>query len=319
MQYKDYYKTLGVDKKATEKEIQKAYKNLAKKYHPDINKAKDSEAKFKEINEAYEVVGDKEKRNRYDTLGANWDQNAGNYSYQDMGDIGGNKFYGSDFSDFFEVFFGQKSNAGSANPFGNMFSGMGGAQQQQQQKQQRRKPAEPHRHQEHTETHHTPREVEVEVSLNEIFEGGKRQVTIGDKKLEVSIPKGIENGKKIRVKDGNNSDIHLKIKIKEHDLFKLEGKNIVYEAPITDYDVIFGKEVNVPTLSGGSVNLKIPAGTQGGKRLRLKNLGLPTMKTEEKGDMYVKVKIMIPQNLTDKEKSLYEELKALRAGKDNLS
>lgn len=312
MQYKDYYKTLGVDKKASEKEIQKAYKTLAKKCHPDVNKSKDSEAKFKEINEAYEVLGDKEKRNRYDTLGANWEQNAGNYSYQDMGDIGGNKFYGSDFSDFFEVFFGQKSNAGEQNPFGNMFSGMGG------QKQQRRRPTtEQPRHQE--TTHHVPREVEVEVSLSEIYEGGKRQITIGDKKLEVSIPKGIENGKKIRIKDANNNDIHLKIKIKENDIFKLEGKNIIYEAPISDYDVIFGKEVLVPTISGGSINLKIPAGTQGGKRLRLKNLGLPTMKTDEKGDMYVKVKIMIPQNLTDKEKSLYEELKALRVGKDNFN
>ncbi|MFN8670900.1 MAG: DnaJ C-terminal domain-containing protein [Candidatus Sericytochromatia bacterium] len=318
MNYKDYYKILGVDKKAAEKDIQKAYKTLAKKYHPDINKTKDAEAKFKEINEAYEVLGDKDKRQKYDNLGANWNQyqNFGNYSYQDMGDIKGNKFYGSDFSDFFEIFFGSGAGGGStpnsSNPFGNIFSNMGfGGQQNTQQKKKTNQ---------QTNQNQAPKEkleakeLDIEVSINEINEGGKRLIDIGSKKIEVNIPKGIDEGSKIRIKgENNNNDIHLKVKIKAHDTFKLDGKNIIYEAPINDYDAVFGTEIRVPTISGSSVNLKIPATTQGGKQLRLKNLGLPNRKTDEKGDMFVKIKIMIPTNLTDKEKELYKQLKELRS------
>lgn len=317
MEYKDYYKTLGLDKKASEKEIQKAYKNLAKKYHPDVNKAKGAEAKFKELNEAYEVLGDKDKKQKYDTLGSNWNQyeNAGNYAHQDMGDIGGKKFYGGDFSDFFETIFGSSSKSQSANSFGSILSGMGfGGQQNNQQKTRQKTQQHQQPHQEHKKIE--AQEIEVEVSIEEVYEGSKKLMEIGEKKIEVSIPRGIDEGHKIRIKGSSGNDIHLKIKIKKHDLFKLEGKNIIYEVPVVDYDAIFGIEVTVPTISGSSVTLKIPQMTQSGKSLRLKNLGLPNRKTEERGDMFVKAKIMIPKDLSEKEKSLYQEIKDLRNLKD---
>lgn len=317
MEYKDYYKVLGVDKKASEKEIQKAFRTLSKKYHPDVNKEKGAEKKFKELNEAYEVLSDKNKRQKYDTLGANWDQyqNFGNYSYQDQGNFGGQTIYGSDFSDFFEIFFGGQANGTKTNSsiFDNLFGGAksktsgrtsSGRQTQQQTYQQPKK--------ETTEVIY-----DIDLNPKEIFEGGKKTVRIGEKELKVNIPKGIEDGKKLRIPvDGNY--VYLKVKVSNIGFFKLEKKDITCEIPITDYEAVLGTDINVPTISGGSVNLKVPPLSQSGKTFRLKNLGMyHDSKSETRGDMYVKLKITVPKNLTDQEKELFEKLKALRIGKDS--
>jgi curved DNA-binding protein len=317
MKYKDYYKILGVDKNASDKDIQKAYKKLAKKYHPDINKDKGSEAKFKELNEANEVLGDKDKRKKYDTLGADWDKyqdydfaGAGANRYQDVGNMGGNTFYGNDFSDFFEAFFG-----GQSTGFEGMFGGGGGRRtstrggQQQGRRQAYQEPPE-------------PLNAELEISLDEAYKGGKRVITLQDhqlKKLEVNIPKGIEDGNKIRISGANNGgDVLLKIKIKPHHFFKLDKKDVHVEIPVLDYEAVIGAEVKIPTLSGSSINLKIPAHSHSGKTFRLKNLGMPERKQENKGDMYVKLKIEIPKYLTEKEMELYTQLKEARADKDHI-
>ncbi len=318
MQYKDYYKILGVDKNASDKDIQKAYRNLARKYHPDISKDKDAEKKFKELNEANEVLSDKDKRQKYDTLGADWDkyqsygENAKRNYYQDYGDIGGQTFHGSDFSDFFEIFFGNQG----VN-FDGIFGNAGGRKNKKTQQQQTRRQATHEHHKPEPQTH------EIEINLNEAYQGGKRIINLQQdyeqKKLDVNIPKGVENGTKIRIPGGNqNSDIFLKIKIKEHEFFKLEKHDLHCEIPITDYEAVLGTDIKIPTLSGSSVNLKIPAHSQSGKTLRLKNLGMPILKSEQKGDMYVKVKIVIPKHLSEKETELYSQIKELRSGKDNV-
>lgn len=325
MQYKDYYQILGVDKKASEDEIKKAFKKLAKKYHPDVNKEKGAENKFKDINEAYEVLGDKDKKHKYDTLGANWDQYAdfggaggGNYRYQDMGDINGRTFTGSDFSDFFEIFFG------GGDSFSNSgFGGFGGqrpktnsrarqspfGQQQQQQQQKSTVPQD-------------EKIPEVEISIREAYNGGSKIISLdmgygNTKEIKVNIPKGAENGMKMRI-PVQGQDVYFKIKISDDDKYKIEKKDVTIEMPITDYEAVLGTEIQVPTLSGSTINLKIPANTQGGKKFRLKGLGMPERKTDIKGDMYVKTKIVIPNNLSEKEIELFTQLKELRQGKDNI-
>lgn len=322
MKYRDYYKVLGVEKNATEKEIQKAYKSLAKKYHPDVSKDKGSDAKFKEINEAYEVLGDKDKRKKYDTLGADWDKYQGfdsNHYYQDMGNMGGKQFYGSDFSDFFEIFFGNNHvdinnifGGGGSSGFGSSGSG------------KRTSGGRTHTssHQHSHQSHKDENILDIEVSLNEAFNGGKKQIQVNDgfqnKKIEVSIPKGVENGTKIRIPGKNSSDIYLKVKIKDHHYFKRDKNDLTCEIPITDYEAVLGSEVKIPTISGTSINFKIPPGTQSGKTFRLKNLGMSILKSELRGDMYVKIKIMIPESITEKEKELFYQLKELRSGKDRI-
>lgn len=320
MQYKDYYQILGVDKKSSEDEIKKAYKKLAKKHHPDVNKDKNSEAKFKDINEAYEVLGDKDKRHKYDTLGANWDQYAnfggGNYNrYQDMGDINGNIFTGSDFSDFFEIFFGGKSDS-----FGG-FGGFGGGQKTKSRARQN-----PFTQQQQTQQKQpVPQDdkiPEIEVSVSEAYNGGSKLVTLdqgfGNKKdIKVNIPKGVEQGTKMRI-PVQGQDVYFKIKIKDSGFYKVDKKDVSCEIPVTDYEAVLGTEVLIPTLSGSSVNLKIPAHTQAGKTFRLKGFGMPDRKTDSKGDMYVKVKIVVPKHLTEKELELFSQLKEFRQGKDNI-
>lgn len=322
MQYKDYYQILGVDKKATEDEIKKSFKKLAKKYHPDVNKEKGAESKFKDINEAYEVLGDKDKRHKYDTLGANWDQYAdfgggGNYRYQDMGDINGRQFTGSDFSDFFEIFFGGRGDSFSNSGFG----GFGGQRTKTGSRSSQNPFSGQQQQQQRSAVPQDEKIPEVEVSLKEAYNGGSKLISLdmgfGNKKdIKVNIPKGAEQGMKMRI-PVQGQDVYFKIKIND-DIYKLEKKDITIEMPITDYEAVLGTEIQVPTLSGSAVNLKIPAHTQSGKKFRLKGLGMPERKTEHKGDMYVKIKIVIPNHLTEKEKELFTQLKDLREGKDKI-
>lgn len=329
MEYKDYYKILGVDKKSSDDDIKKSYKKLAKKYHPDINKEKDAEKKFKDISEAYEVLSDKDKRHKYDTLGSNWDQyqnyGGANYNrYQDSSNINGNVFTGSDFSDFFEIFFGgqggQSAGGASSNPFGNIFGG--GAKKTSSRRQAQSNPFEQQQSTRQNSKAQQDNATEIEISVKEAYNGGSRVLSLdqgmGAKKdIKVNIPKGVQDGMKIRVPGVQGQDIYLKIKIKDNGFYKVDKKDVTCEVPVTDYEAILGTEVSIPTLSGSSVNLKVPANSQAGKTFRLKGLGMIDRKTEQKGDMYVKLKIVVPRNLTEAETDLYNQLKELRKGKDN--
>lgn len=312
MKYKDYYEILGVNKNASEEEIKKAYKKLARKYHPDINKEKDAEKKFKEINEAYEVLGDKDKRKKYDALGSNWDkyQAYGDSYYQDFANFQDKSYKGSNFSDFFEIFFGSHGIDLDSLLFGSKKSSSKKSSYDSSNFYNFNKQSNNNQNVEN----------EVEITIQEAFYGTKRQFTINDgfnqKKIEVNIPKGVQNGTKIRV-PSNVGDIYLKVKIKEDKFFSVNKENIECEIPITDYEAVLGTEVKIPTISGTQVNLKIPPLTQSGKIFRLKNLGMPHLKnTDKRGDMHVKIKIVIPTHLTEEEKLLYTKLKELRQYKD---
>lgn len=318
MEYKDYYKILGVEKKASEKEIKEAYKKLAKKYHPDINKEKGAEKKFKEINEANEVLGDKTKREQYDLMGSDWDKYQAygeqSRSYRDRGDVGGQTFYGNDFSDFFEIFFGGKGTGSTSTGarFDNIF---GGAPKQKTNTRQKTTYQNPQTRQT-SHQHKSEEATELEVSIKEAFDGGKKQVRVGDKELKINIPRGVDDGTKMRIPTPNGTDIYLKIKLKDSAFFKLEKKDITCEVPVTDYEVVLGTEISVPTLAGTSVTLKVPPESQSGKTFRLKNMGMYHVKSDQRGDMYIKLKVSVPKNLTEKEKELFEQLKTLRVGKD---
>lgn len=299
--YQDYYEILDVDRKANEKEIKSAYRKLARKWHPDLHSGNQKEAaeeKFKQINEAYEVLSDSEKRSKYDMLGANWQ---GGQDFRPPPDMGGFHFYTSSgdtmdgFSDFFEMLFGQGD-----------FSRRSKAQRQSNIKGR-------------------DLETELEVSLEEAYHGTEKtlQLSAGDragvKSLNVKIPAGVRDGNKIRFKGqganglygGQNGDLYLVIRIKPHPVFKVKENDLETEVVIRPEEAVLGAEVFVTTLDG-LVSMKIPAEIHAGKRLRLRGKGLPYK--GGRGDQFVIVKIDIPARLTPEEEELYKKLAALRKG-----
>ena len=308
MQFKDYYQTLGVAKTASQDEIKSAFRKLARTHHPDMVKPKERPAaseRFKEINEAYEVLGDPEKRRQYDTLGADWQHGggaqpppgwhqgaAGRRHPAGPGSRGGGSaedfdfnFGGTGFSDFFEAFFG--SGGRQANPFA---SGRAAG---------------------------SSRGVDVEadlmVPLEEALHGARRKITFqrqGHKPqtYEVTIPAGVRAGQRIRlggqgeagVQGGPAGDLYLNVRLAPH------GADLIYEAELPPWQLVLGGEVTVPTM-GGSAKLKIPSGSQPGQRFRLKNQGMP--KTGGvRGDLYVVLSVAIPRTLTDRQKELWMAL-----------
>ena len=293
MEYKDYYKILGVDKKASKAEIKKAYKRLARKFHPDVSKVANAEEKFKEVNEAYEVLKSDENRASYDQLGANW--KAG----QQAGHTGGQGgFGGADFSDFFESVFGGAS-AGSHGGFGGGQSPFG-RQHPMQQKGQNIKQS-------------------IQVPLKDLYTGVSRtfliqqpeqgangQTYMTQKRITVKIPKGIEPGKSIRLKGkgepgvngGVNGDLLLKIELDKDLKFELKGLDVYTDLLLTPWEAALGATVNVPTPTG-SVGMKIPANMQSGKKMRLKGKGLPS---QVSGNLYAVIKIVIPGDNSKAEK-----------------
>ena len=288
MDYKDYYKILGVERDVSQSEIKRAYRKMARKYHPDVSKEANAEARFKEVNEAYEVLGDEAKRSQYDTLGSNY-QN-GQHFTPPPGWEGG-----FDFSQFSQGGRSSTGGAGFSDFFESMFGG-GGFQQPGFNQQQRRKP---------------PAETMILwVDLEDIFAGGKKKVRLPNgSTIEVKIPKGIEEGKKIRLsgKGSNGADIHLKIKFKKHPLYKVDGKNVTLEVLLAPWEAALGASLNVDTLAG-KIKLKIPEGTESGKKMRLKGRGLPSQSTSLKGDQYVVVHIATPPAKTTEEKAFYQEM-----------
>jgi curved DNA-binding protein len=288
MEYKDYYKILGVSKTADKDEIRKSYRKLARKYHPDVSKESDAEARFKEVSEAYEVLNDAKKRAEYDQMDSAGFGNGRN----PFGAGGGQGGYGghpgggfdnnSGFGDFFDTFFGGRGGAGPA-----------GGQQYRQQKPE-------------------PQNATIYLDLEDAFEGANKRIRIqGGGSVEVKIPKGIEEGKKIRLagKANNGGDLHLEIKFNVHPKYRLEGKDIYIDLPIAPWEAALGTSVTVPTLNG-SIKLTIPAGAKSGNKMRLKGRGLPA---KVAGDQYVVLKMVTPVPTTDEQRALYEQMQELFA------
>jgi curved DNA-binding protein len=359
MEYRDYYKTLGVQRSATPAEIKKAYRRLARELHPDRNPGdKTAEKRFKELNEANEVLGDPQKRQQYDMLGANWEQfsragggagggaGAGNpfgpggpfAGYAGYGGQGGNVRYefhtvggqdASDFSDFFNVFFGggmpvQETRAGAEAPAGRGRSGSSGGSAGRG----RGNPLEDLLSRLRTDQGQAggraraggrgqavrgqDAQAEVEVSLEEAFSGSTRLVQIGGRRLEVKVPRGVETGSKIRLRgkagdDPNAGDLYLIIKVRPHAVFTRNGADLTREVPLTLGEALLGGEVDVPTL-GGRVLLRIPAGTQSGQVFRLAGKGMPRLKGDGSGDLLAKVKVVLPAKLEGRQQKAAEEL-----------
>lgn len=301
VEYQDYYKLLGVDKGATQEEISKAFKKLARKHHPDLHPDdKEAEAKFKKIGEAYEVLKDPEKRKLYDQLGPDWQhgqqyQNAGGADFGNMHfDFGGSGAGGADFSDFFESIFGQ-ARGGRGSSFGDAFGG-GFSQRPRRGRDV---------------------EAELPLTLEDVMKGGKRQVTLqmpgGPKTLEVNVPVGIRDGAKLRLggqgdpspSGGTPGDLFLRVRYLPDKKFKVDGDNLHVELPLAPWQAVLGARVKVPTLEG-EVELKIPAGTSSGKKFRLRGKGMGS--PSKRGDLLVKAMVMVPSTLTDEEKKLWQKL-----------
>lgn len=321
MEYKDYYKILGVDKKATEAEIKAAYRKLAKQHHPDLNPGdKKSEEKFKELNEANEVLSDPVKREKYDLLGsdyARYQQHGGGQAdwesfWRSQGGQGGQRTqFEGDLSDLF-------GNSGQFSDFfSQIFGNMGGSPGTSGRTQTGTR-----RRTRVSEMPGQDEEYEVEITLEEALNGGGRRISMGNRSLDVSIPPGAKNGIKIRLAGkgspgmgGQPGDLFLKIKLKEHPRFKLRhtDADLQCDVSIDLYVAVLGGEAPVPTLDGTNVSLNIPPESSSGQLMRLRGKGLPKgVKSEERGDLYVRLLVQVPKNLTDEEKALFEKLANLR-------
>lgn len=305
MKFKDYYDTLGVERTASADEIKRAYRRLARKYHPDVSKEPEAEERFKELQEAYQVLKDPEKRSAYDQFGEHWQAGQDFQPPPDWGrqhsftetDFGGAEH----FSDFFESLFGGRFQ--QSNPFGGDFSGY---------REVRMKGEDVN--------------AQVRIGIADAFQGATRQITLEVPELDahgrvarrrrtlnVNIPKGIMAGQRIRL-EGQGSpgvgsgakpgDLYLTVEFEAHPVFKADGRDILVTLPITPAEAALGRTVKAPTL-GGAVELKIPPGSSSGKRLRLKGRGLPA---SPPGDQLVELKIVIPAHPDGPTRALYEEL-----------
>lgn len=302
VQYKDYYDTLGVKKTASQDDIRKAFRKLARQYHPDVAKDKKAaEGKFKEINEAYEVLGDAEKRAKYDQLGADWDRQP--QRPPPGGGFGGGgfnpgEFGGTGFSDFFEQFFGGRAGRGRGAK-GHGFFG------------------------EQPETRGGDIEADLMVTLEEALHGARKKISFrrqGSSKTEtyeVKIPKGVREGQRIRLAgqggEGTrkelSGDLYLVVRLAQHPDYRVDGDDLVHDLELYPWSAVLGTEVNVPT-PDGSVRLKIPPGTQNGQKLRLRGRGLVTA-PDKRGDFYVQAQIVVPKAVTDEARKHWEALARL--------
>jgi curved DNA-binding protein len=310
MKFRDYYETLGVARTATEAEIKAAYRKLARKYHPDVNKEAGAEEKFKEIGEAYNVLKDTEKRAAYDRFGANWKNgqdftpppnwNEG-FEYSDSGFGGAHPGYGGGFeghqSEFFESLFGRgarrQGSRGGQSQQGMNFKG---------------------------QDHHA----KILVDLADSYNGAKRtialhmptldaegHVTTQERKLDVSIPKGIKAGQNLRlagqggpgIGQGPAGDLYLEIDFHPSPLYRVDGKDVLIDMPLAPWEAVLGTTVHVPTPAGATLELKIPPATVAGRKMRLKGKGIPST---EPGDLYVVPTIALPPASTDSQKEAYE-------------
>jgi len=320
MEYKDYYKILGIERKATKEEIKRSYRQLALKYHPDHNPGdKQAEEKFKEINEAYQVLSDSEKRARYDQLGDSYSQwqrkgrSPGSFNWEewstpsqspggirvevgDLEDILGMSGLGG-FSEFFRRIFGD---FGPQPAPGQTYPRSG---RTPQSGPPRSRPAF---------------EQPVTIGLYESYQGTTRRIEVDGRKLEIKIPSGAKTNTKIRVADvisdpsGHKGDLYLVVKVADDPRFERKGNDLHTDISIDLYAAVLGGEVTIQTLSG-NILLSIPSGTQSDQTFRLTGRGMPHVKNPEKfGDLYVKVSVSIPRELTPRQKELFEELSELQ-------
>ncbi len=303
MKYKDYYAVMGIARDATQDEIKRAYRKLARKYHPDVSSEPDAETRFKEVGEAYEVLKDPEKRAAYDELGANWKTGQDFRPPPDWDEgfeFHGGGFTGADaehFSDFFESLFGQR---GSRDGFSDYSTRGFDARGQ--------------------DTY-----VKILIDLEDAYTGAKRTVTlkhtevgadgrqsVKDRILNVRIPKGIRQGQHIRlakqgsggIGNGQPGDLYLEIQFKPHPFYRIEGKDVFLELPVSPWEAALGASVEIPT-PDGPVDLKIPAGSSGGRKLRLKRRGIPA---NAPGDLYVVLQIALPKADSEAARQAYETL-----------
>jgi curved DNA-binding protein len=304
VKFQDYYETLGVDRGASQEQIQTAYRKLARKLHPDVNKSPDAEEKFKRLNEASEVLKDPEKRRRYDSLGENWQAGqefspppgweffgsrpgAGRGFRFDMtgGDFEESPFSG--FSDFFEILFGGQPN------------GRGRAGRSGRAAWARATPGE-------------DQEAEIAISLEEAHRGVRKTLTLeGGKTLEVNIPAGTTDGHRLRLRGQGGGgaqagDLYLRVRLAPHPLFRFDGQDLEVEVPVTPWEAALGSRIEVPLLEG-KATLKLAAGARSGQRLRLRSKGL-ARRGGGPGDLYAVIRIVVPGSLSARERELFEEL-----------
>jgi curved DNA-binding protein len=309
VQYKDYYESLGVARNASDADIKKAFRKLAREYHPDVAKdKKKAEEKFKEINEAYEVLSDPAKRKKYDQLGANWKSGAEFRPPPGWESFGGRRasrggpagqdyefrFGGTGFSDFFEQLFGSTGRGGSRFGGGTRFDT------------------------EDFATRGRDIEGDIMVTLEEAMRGSVRSVSVQHNSRtdthQVKIPSGVAEGQKLRIPGrgeagaggGPAGDLYLRVRLARHPDFEVEDHNLIYEAAVAPWEAVLGTEISVPTLAG-RVNIRIPAGTHNGQKLRLRGRGL-SQRNGESGDLIVVVTIEVPTKISDEERKLWEQL-----------
>lgn len=328
MDFKDYYSTLGVAKTATGKEIKQAYRKLARKHHPDVNPGdKSAETRFKEINEAYEVLGDPPKRKKYDDLGANWrqyeqagpgagfDPRTAGYNVNYGGGPGGgfrtmsqeemNEMFGggeNPFSDFFQTFFGRSTGGQEAEEQGPRAGGRGRSRAR------------------------IGRDIEqeLELSLEDAYRGAMRRFAMTQDghahTVDVRIPPGVNDGSRVRVAGegehgvggAKSGDLYLRIRLAPHQKFERKGKDLYVRVAIPLTTAVLGGETEVTTLGGKSLRLKVPPATQNGQVMRLKGHGMPTAgKPDEAGDLYATVDVQLPKQLTSEQRELFEALQKL--------
>jgi DnaJ-class molecular chaperone len=326
VEFKDYYATLGVAKSATDAEIKKAYRKLARKHHPDLNPGdKAAEAKFKEVNEANEVLGDPDKRRKYDELGANWrayehgapgggpgpfDQTGGGSNYRTVTPEEMQEMFGGDagnpFSDFFQQFFGGGGGVEGGRPG---YETTGG---------RRARASRPRR----------GRDIEqpVELTLEQAFSGTSKRIVVKSdghaRTIEVRIPAGVKADARVRAagegepgpNSGSAGDLYLVVRLLPHARFERRGQDLYVRAPVPITTAVLGGEIGVPTLSGSTLRLKIPELTPPGRVFRLRGQGMPAVgKPDERGELYATVEIQIPTTLSSSQRKLFEELKKAEA------
>jgi curved DNA-binding protein len=289
--FKDYYEVLGVPRDASSDDIRRAYRKLARQHHPDINHESDAEERFKEVGEAYEVLNDPEKRERYDRLGDPRSAGAGGPDMADFEDVFGRAGFGPDvrvefgeggFSDFFESLFGQGAGTADGGPLRGR-----------------------------------DREAVLDLSLEEALEGGRRRLSLdSDESFEVNIPAAVREGQRIRIAGkgaagrggGPPGDLYLLVHLRPHRRFRREGDDLQVDLRVAPWEAALGATVPVPTLSG-SAQVKVPPGSSSGRRLRLRGRGLPT-RDGGRGNLYATVQVAVPKDLSDEERGLFEKLAA---------
>jgi len=288
VEYKDYYEVLGVPRDVSQDEIRRAYRKLAREYHPDLNRESDAEERFKEVGEAYEVLSDPDKRDRYDRLGAQWrarDRASGGGNFEDFFDregVGGDvrvEFGDGGFSEFFERLFGD-----GVPPTSGPLRGL-------------------------------DREAVLELSLEDALAGGRRRLSLEDgRSLDVNIPAGVRDGQRIRLADqgaagrdgGPSGDLYLRVRLKPHPTFRRRGDDLDLDLPVAPWEAALGATVPVPTLTG-TAHVRVPAGSSSGRRLRLRGRGLPKQGGGH-GDLHAIVRITVPKHLSEQERDLFEKL-----------